>query len=179
MRHAEALRIAERIRDELLPECERIEIAGSIRRDKPEVKDIELVAVPKTRTIQDMLGYEVLISALERYQWSLLGTLAKNGPRYKKILTYEGITLDLFIVLPPAQFGVIYTIRTGPAEFSQWCVTPRRQGGGLPSDSKVSDGRVLRYGEPIPMAEEIDFLRYVGFADGISPEKREANWREK
>ncbi len=42
-----ALEIAEKTKELLAPYCERIEIAGSIRRKKPEVKDIELVAIPK------------------------------------------------------------------------------------------------------------------------------------
>jgi DNA polymerase/3'-5' exonuclease PolX len=45
MQIAKATAIAERIKAELAPYTERIEIAGSVRRRKPEVKDIELVAV--------------------------------------------------------------------------------------------------------------------------------------
>ena len=37
---------AEALRELLAPACARIEIAGSIRREKPKVKDVELVAVP-------------------------------------------------------------------------------------------------------------------------------------
>ncbi len=47
MKLDKALEIAERTKKLLAPYCERIEIAGSIRRKKPEVKDIELVAIPK------------------------------------------------------------------------------------------------------------------------------------
>lgn len=50
--HAEALEIAEEIKEALAHHCERIEIAGSIRRKKPEVGDIELLFVPKTGTRQ-------------------------------------------------------------------------------------------------------------------------------
>lgn len=178
MKHGQALRIAHQIVEALQAECLRIEIAGSLRREKPEVKDIEITAVPKTRAVRDLFGMEALQSALDVYPWSLLGTLALNGPRQKKILLHEGIALDLFIVLPPADWGVIYTLRTGPADFSQWCVTPRRKGGGLPSDSKVSDGRVTRYGEPIPMPEEIDFLNYLGIG-WIDPADRMPFWRRK
>jgi hypothetical protein len=42
------------------------------------------------------------------------------------------IAIDLFIVLPPAQFGAFFAIRTGTAEFSQWLVTPREKGGAIP-----------------------------------------------
>jgi DNA polymerase/3'-5' exonuclease PolX len=44
---AQALAIAERTRAALAPYCDRIEIAGSIRRRNPSVKDIELVAIPR------------------------------------------------------------------------------------------------------------------------------------
>lgn len=176
MKHAEALRIAKSLIEFLGADCLRVEVAGSVRRGKAEVKDIELVAIPKTLETKDMFGLPVIVSALDQVSWSLVGDLALSGARQKKILLYEGITLDLFIVLPPAQWGVIYTIRTGPAEFSQWCVTPRRKGGALPSDSRVSEGRVLRYGEPLTMAEEIDFLTYLGLG-WIEPEERVAGWK--
>lgn len=47
MKHSTALVIAEKIKAQLAPHCDRIEIAGSIRRKKPEVKDIEIVVIPK------------------------------------------------------------------------------------------------------------------------------------
>jgi DNA polymerase/3'-5' exonuclease PolX len=42
-----ARRIAEELVKILRPACSRVEIAGSIRREKSEVKDIELVAVTR------------------------------------------------------------------------------------------------------------------------------------
>jgi DNA polymerase/3'-5' exonuclease PolX len=43
MKHAEALRQAVDAYNALAPYCNRLEIAGSIRRQRPEVKDVELV----------------------------------------------------------------------------------------------------------------------------------------
>jgi DNA polymerase/3'-5' exonuclease PolX len=54
---AQATVIAERVKAELAPYCERIEIAGSVRRRKPQVKDIELVAIPRQVTA-DRFGDE-------------------------------------------------------------------------------------------------------------------------
>lgn len=48
MKLAEAQAIAERVRAELAPFCVRCEIAGSIRRKRPEPRDLEIVCVPKT-----------------------------------------------------------------------------------------------------------------------------------
>ena len=39
---------ADQIVEWLTPYCERIEIAGSIRRARPEVNDIDLVVIPRT-----------------------------------------------------------------------------------------------------------------------------------
>src|ERR1700750_2314871 len=39
--------IAQKLIERIKPYCVRAEIAGSIRRCKPEVKDIEIVAIPK------------------------------------------------------------------------------------------------------------------------------------
>jgi DNA polymerase/3'-5' exonuclease PolX len=47
MKYQEALKIAQETVELLRPHCERIEIAGSIRREKPEPNDIEIVAIPK------------------------------------------------------------------------------------------------------------------------------------
>lgn len=89
----------------------------------------------------------------------------KSGPRYKQIALPEGIKLDLFMVLPPAQWGVIFAIRTGPAEFSRWIVTSRPT-GALPAGYRVKDGGVRRNsweeGFIISMPEEIDFLDFLG-----------------
>jgi len=48
-----ALPVAEALRDELQSVCDRIEIAGSLRREKPTVGDIELVAQPKLFPSED------------------------------------------------------------------------------------------------------------------------------
>jgi len=50
---ADARVIAESLMAALGPGCERIEIAGSIRRGRPDVGDIELVAIPRIEQIRD------------------------------------------------------------------------------------------------------------------------------
>jgi len=40
--------VAQKIVEELRPACDRIEIAGSLRRGNPAVHDIDLVLLPKT-----------------------------------------------------------------------------------------------------------------------------------
>jgi DNA polymerase/3'-5' exonuclease PolX len=153
------------------PYCERIEIAGGIRRGKEEVHDAEIVAIPKLG--KDMFGEEVPgKSMIEDFFYQTQAILKKDGPRYKQIVRPEdGFSLDLFIVLPPAQWGVIFTIRTGPADFSKWIVSKRAQGGALPSFAKVKDGAVIVDGQALPMPEEIDFLDFLELG-WIEPRER-------
>lgn len=49
----EARPLARRILEAFRPYCSRGAIAGSVRREKPEVKDIEVVIVPKWETVPD------------------------------------------------------------------------------------------------------------------------------
>ncbi len=162
----EAERIARKYADMLTPYCERIEIAGSIRRRKAEVGDIEIVAEPLP--IMDLFG-----ASNGHRDITLPLPAIKSGQRYKQYALPEGINLDLFIVLPPAQWGVIFALRTGGAEFSRKLVTSKKYGGYLPSLYIIRDGAVRRQdtGEVVPTPEESDFFALLGL-DFISPQER-------
>ena len=162
----EAEEIARKYLELLAPQCARIKIAGSIRRRKPEVGDIEIVAEPLP--IMDLFGASNGHSGLTLPLPAII-----KGQRYKKYFLPEGINLDLFIVLPPAEWGVIFALRTGGAEFSRRLVTAKRHGGYLPSCYIVRDGAVRRRdsGEVVPTPEERDFFALLGL-DFIPPQER-------
>lgn len=167
---AKAESIAETIVRKLSSRCLRIEIAGSIRRKKPEVGDIEIIAEPyPTRDLFNNETYEP--HELDEIDWTLYGRLVKGGHKYKQIELPNGINLDLFIVTPPAQWGVQFLIRTGPAEYSHKFVTARNQGGMLPSYLKVKDGAIWHGENRIETPEEKDVFELIGipFAE---PENR-------
>ena len=111
------------------------------------------------------------------------------GKKYKKfVVATDGgaqINLDLFVVTPPAEWGVQMVIRTGPAEFSHWCVARVRNGGVMKNTHRVQDGAVWlgdreeKNPDPLTklsMPEEIDFLNFLGLG-WIEPGEREARWR--
>lgn len=194
MKYADALVIAQELVERLRPACTRIEIAGSVRRGKPEVKDIEIVAVPDLRPVpcpRAEFGKplprvcKTKLDAIleEMFQQGLLKR-EKDGEKFKKLWLRQNVHVDLFLVTPPAEWGVQMVIRTGPAEFSHWCVTRKSQGGALPDDLIVEDGAVgprvrgdkgdARHGV-ILTPEESDFLKVLGLG-WIEPGKREARW---
>jgi DNA polymerase/3'-5' exonuclease PolX len=161
--------VADRIAALLSPGCERIEVAGSVRRKRPDVGDIEIVARPKMEPGQpaSLFAEPPMVSALDSTLALVIaaGILAPhperpaNGERYKRLwVPASGLQLDLFLVRPPAEWGPIFTIRTGPADYSQRLVTALRRKGW-----RCEEGRVLdNENERVPCPEERDFLAACG-----------------
>lgn len=165
--------IALPIMELLLPYCERLEIAGSLRRINKydsghdyKVSDIELCCIPRLIPTIDLFGNEIKRSSALDSPASptrRIGKVLKNGDKYKQIALPEGINLDLFIVTPPAQWGVLFALRTGPANYSRWLVTERPY-GAMPKGFRVSGGRLYDNGKAVETPEEIDFFKSIGLA---------------
>jgi DNA polymerase/3'-5' exonuclease PolX len=160
---------AEQFVAELAPACHRIEIAGSIRRKKSEVGDIELIAIPKQRL--NLLMEPMVDTELDLLLYDSGYELTKNGPKYKQILTMlEGMTVDLFIA-DALNWGYIMMLRTGPWEYSRDMVTARIKGGMKPNHLTCSDGYVWRDGGVVPLPDEESFYTAWGLS-WLEPEKR-------
>lgn len=178
---AHAERVARAIVGELAPACERIEIAGSIRRKKPDVGDIELVLVPRmVDGAPDLLGAVTeRTSALEPVLARLAaeGRLVDHpekreadGDKYKRRWAAKlGIQVDLFLVTPPAEWGPLFTIRTGSAAYSQRLVTALHARGRRCVAGAVRER--LGHGAVVPCPEEVDFFRACG-VPMLPPERR-------
>ena len=172
----QAKQIAEALRREMEPHCHRIEIAGSVRRDKPNVKDIELVVIPgwvERSRGSDLFG-ELRFQNNQLHEWALMqaasgavrwikaGTgeieiaIPKPDGKYWRGLLPEGIKLDLFITTPEC-WGCIFTIRTGSADFSH-ALVKYAQTIGL----RFKEGRLMRDDKPLDTAEEADVFAALG-----------------
>lgn len=118
MNYQHAREIAISICEELQPHTDKINIAGSVRRGKQEVKDIEVICLPKR--LSSGLWQEATIVAPEfTAAVAELGKVLKGNPsgRYMQIELPELINLDLFM---PAQYDYYrqYAIRTGSSDYS-------------------------------------------------------------
>ena len=119
----EALLIANKVKDSLSPYCEIINVAGSCRRLKPEVKDFDILCLPKMKVINDVFGEPLkkirtaeFVSTVE-----LLGDRIKGSPKDgKNIQTRlkEGIILDLYIPVSVDYYRQL-AIRTGSGDYSK------------------------------------------------------------
>lgn len=87
--------------EQLRPLCERITVAGSIRRRRPEVNDIDIVLIPRDRARLDY----VLMSL------SLNGTMKMSGPKIARVAMKE-IDLDVYYATEEI-WATLLLIRTG------------------------------------------------------------------
>lgn len=123
-KHAEALVVAQELVALIGPHVERITIAGSLRRQKPEVSDVELLYVPKLgRDITEMFAppnYNLTEEVIQRLvdKGVIQPRLTKAGYRawgqQNKLATHvaSGIPVDLFATTAEKWY-VALVIRTG------------------------------------------------------------------
>ncbi len=107
--------IAERFKELLGPSCDQIEIAGSIRRQKTDVGDIELLVIPKYIAGVDMLDAKIQtliqLGTLD-YRLNKLGRKV-YGPKNKLLLHVpSGIGVDVFSTTEEC-WPVSLVVRTG------------------------------------------------------------------
>jgi DNA polymerase (family 10) len=183
MKLAAAEEIAESLTAALAPYCERVCVAGSIRRRKPEVKDLEICVVPVWDTVPDLFGVGLGNTRLNRLyesrrvfgdlgvRWIKPGTPEivpwRIGPegKYWRALVRGRIKLDLFLCAPD-NWGWILAIRTGSAEFSTALLTHAKRLG-----YHSEKGRLHQGGQPLATPEEADVFRLLRLAY-VPPEAR-------
>lgn len=181
-----ATKIAEALRAELAPACARVEIAGSVRRQKPIVHDLELVLISHTVTRSEPADLFTERTWEELRIWDAVEELRldgraipcltssavpvpmeperwqekKRGARLLKLLLPKPKLFAELYIVTPETWGALYTIRTGSAEFSKRLVMHWTQLSGA---GHVKDGRLClptwRGGKPISTPEEADVFR--------------------
>jgi DNA polymerase/3'-5' exonuclease PolX len=189
---------AERLRSTLLAEADafsRLEVAGSIRRGKQEVGDIELVGeldsdrifgatsrvkyalavagVGRADPITRADGVTLQAPWADRYLKGAASFARAGGPAVD-------IQLDLFIVHSPAEWGVVYLIRTGSAEFSRAMVTrlhrfALRADQGAIFDTSRPDWKTNVAAARVPCPDETTFFRLARIPV-VPPEERDMNY---
>ncbi|MBS1623438.1 MAG: hypothetical protein JST83_05425 [Bacteroidetes bacterium] len=187
-----ALKRARQIQQELEPHCERVDILGSIRRKKPEVKDIEIMCLPKRKVRQPLFGDPIIGKRIASFTEAVtsLGRIIKGSPadgRYVQIDLWD-IKLDLFIPQEQDYFRQ-YAIRTGSAQYSQdilarawrkrgWVGTEdglRRESECIERSGKTWKCKVPEPTLPPVWASEEAFYKWLGVT-WIAPENRELRY---
>jgi len=173
---SEARNIADKVRNHIAPAMDRIEIAGSIRREKPVVGDIELVAIVADREkllqLLGDVGQTIKPSVPGVIPWT-----PKPDSRYIRVRLNEGMNLDLFIA-KPENWGGLFLMRTGsaagadgnafngftPGCFARW---KKLSGGGRMTEVMPT----MPDGTQLPVYEEQDFFDLLEM-DFVPPVER-------
>ena len=151
MKIEEARLIAEEVRQTLSPYCDRIEIAGSIRRGKPIVKDIDIVLIEKPQAVL------IINAAL-----SSIGSIDMNGSKIKRLWHGDretGISIDIYLATP-ATWATLLLIRTGSKENNiRLCSLARRLGLQLKANG---DGLFNQSGQRLAGDSEQSIYEVLG-----------------
>ncbi len=110
--------IAEGVVRQIGPYCEKVVVAGSIRRQKPFVRDIDLVVIPKDR------------AALDQSLIVMGGHYTMAGKKITRV-QMDSISLDIYFATPET-FATLLLIRTGSTENNmRLCSVAKRKGWHL------------------------------------------------
>lgn len=147
------------------PYCTVCMIAGSIRREKDEVKDIEIVCVPKVVEVAVDMFSKGWVRHPEFYTvMANLGPIVKGHPstgRQVKVNmlhsdSTDAIMIDVFIATPE-NFGYIYMLRTGSSEWNRDIMIPRGKKLGF----TFADGIIWYRGKPQHTPDEESVFRLL------------------
>ena len=109
MLYADAYKTANTIRASLAPHCDRIEIAGSIRRKCEKCNDVEIICIPKDRA-----GVSKICNEWTKIKGDLL---IGRYTRREVCINGVGTFVDIFTATH-TNWGLIYAMRTGNTSFS-------------------------------------------------------------
>lgn len=116
MNRQQALTITEQFVKLIETHCERLEIAGSIRRGKSSVHDAEVVIMPN-RHLFAVLDMMVIGKDIRKARYGEK-QLPRWGDRYRG-LVYHGLLIELFFA-HENNWGYTLWLRTGPGDANKW-----------------------------------------------------------
>jgi DNA polymerase/3'-5' exonuclease PolX len=170
---AQAQEIAVGVLEQLEPHCEVISIAGSIRRERPTIGDIEIVCVPNRNAIESLPLFAGGFPAVVQ-QWP--GIKGSPDGRYTQRLLPCGLKLDLFMPHPDA-YGLILAIRTGSAEWCKQVLAPAWDRAGYRSEDGllcqvVDEDFPDNWNTTVPCRTERELFDVIGLR-WVAPRDRE------
>ena len=177
-----AQEIAQELITILTPFCNRIEIAGSVRRKKNIVKDIELVIIPKQEITfgglfsdEKIISYPIdafiLTNPLFRMRPSKIGVTSYGEKN--KLLEYNSnefgwIALDIFTA-DESNYMMVRFIRTGGAETNKLIATTANK---LKMNLRIYESAFVDHkGYKAIMKSEEQIFQYLGLKY-LKPEER-------
>lgn len=140
-----AQKTADAIVKRLAPYCKKIEVAGSIRRRRPRVRDIDIVLIPSDPW---NLHHEILG----------LGQMRMSGGKIMRVMV-GSIQVDIYVATEET-WATLLLIRTGSTENNiRLCSTAKKKGWHLSADGS---GLFNEAGERIAGDTELSIYQALG-----------------
>ncbi len=167
-----ALEVAQFLTASLSPATERVQIAGSLRRGRPWVGDVEIVYVPRTKRVQTGLFAEDAEDV--NFADDVLGNLLSRGVIGKRLNAggvvvwgqknkfaahaFTGLSVDFFATSEECWFNYL-VCRTGPARLNMAIANRAKDKGWQwnPYGCGFSRGDEIK-----PMSSEAAVFEFVG-----------------
>jgi DNA polymerase/3'-5' exonuclease PolX len=180
----------------LKPSCIQIRIAGSVRRERAIVHDLEILALCDQFQDHDLFGFPIKgayktkldDTVLQLAENATLGWRindAKNGPRLKQLIhPNTGLTCDLTIIMDERAWGSWLAVRTGPFIFSRHMMARAHKLGMHFGDGFLLHNHLKRSGKCkagpdcpliIPLHSEADVFAALQIPY-VPPEKRDERY---
>ena len=172
--------IANNLAEKLAPCCKRIVVAGSIRRQKAEIGDIELVVIADGDKLTERLN-QIMADGKIRHVEAGPKKTKRWGEKQKSFLfdaaDGQPVQVDVFICQPET-WGYTLLVRTGSGGFSNRIVTPidRRTHEGLPGlmpmKYKCVESRVVTTDGTVLDTPEEDDIFHLWNIEPVAPHLR-------
>lgn len=142
------LPIAQDLLKLLAPLCQRIELAGSLRRRKEWVHDIDVIVIPYAPAVFAQKVMELYGRKPE-----------KIGPKYIELASYQGVQVDCYLA-DLRTWPTLLLIRTGSKEHNiKLCSKAKAMGLQLKANG---DGLLAADGSALAVDTEADIFRHLG-----------------
>ncbi len=166
---ARAMATASLLVELLRPACNRIEIGGELRQNAARVASLVIVA----EAIPDLHVHAGTPHRLRRQlergvnaRWLRMTECADPNRRSLEVASvaywpgsrrakmeplHNWIAVELHLVEPPAQFGLVQLLQTCSRTYGAWLARPLAQGGALPEGLAIEGGALWRTGSGEPV----------------------------
>ncbi len=152
-----AKQIGNEVLEKIRPYIDQAAIAGSVRRNKQEVHDIDIVINPK----KDFIAMTNIKKVLKSY-----GRFVLDGEKLVRVLTKDNVQIDVYIA--HGNYNPLLLIRTG----SLWHNKKLCMKAKSLNYSLTAKGLINKLNERVIATSEKDIFRELGF-EYKEPEERD------
>ena len=180
--YRDAMNVATGLKDWIAQFCDRIEIAGSLRRKRDFVSDIEILYIPKIGSrMKDLLATELYSIVDPELEKLIKNNILAKRPNKNGILAWgeknklgvhvaSGIPVDFFSTTEACWWNSL-VCRTGGKE-NNLTITKRAIARGYSFEAYGSGFKSLRSFEHHQTTSEKDVFDFIGLPY-LEPEKRQ------